>query len=103
MSPVYTSGNNVGLNISWAQPHSDHAITSYKVQYRRTCKWLTKSVPSNSSQSSYQLKDLAVGTEYSIRVRAVSDSGVGKWSEISFATTFNCELQTQYWFFVLLM
>ena len=91
VAPIYTSDDKAGLNISWTQPHSDRPITSYKVQYRTARKWLTKTVPSNSPQTSYQLKELAVGTEYSIRVRAVSDAGVGKWSKISVATTFNCE------------
>ena len=51
----------------------------------------TVTVTVQMTQRSHTLNELAVGTEY-MRVRAVSDAGVGKWSEISVATTFNCEL-----------
>ena len=97
VKPVFVSDNKrVGLWVSWTPPQSDLNITSYKVQSRlyNTVKWKTATitVTVQLTQRSHTLKNLAVGTEYSVRVRAVSDAGAGEWSEISVATTFNCEL-----------
>ena len=80
--------------VSWTPPQSDLNITSYEVQSRpnNTAEWKTVTVTGQLTQRAHTLENLTVGTEYSVRVRAVSDAGEGEWSEISVATTSDCEL-----------
>ena len=71
------------LRVNWTTPHSDVAISKYQVQCRRsgTTSWnsttpLSVSPPATSTI----LTGLDAGTEYIVRVRAVSELGDGEWS-----------------------
>ena len=46
----------------------------------------------DSSSTSTTLEDLSAGTSYQVQVRAVSDIGVGSYSEIRTITTYGREL-----------
>ena len=78
------------LRVSWTAPQSDVTISEYDVQYRRsgTTAWgsqVSATYPANSTF----LPALDAGTEYDVRVRAVSTAGQGEWSEVRTETTFN--------------
>ena len=70
------------LIVTWTRPQSDLTITQYQVQHRSgTMSWdnataITVSPPANSTI----LTGLDAGTEYTVRVRAVSVIGAGAWS-----------------------
>ena len=75
---------NVTLTVSWTTPQSELPITEYEVEYRTrdTKSWdnstrLAVSPPANSTI----LTRLDAGVEYIVRVRALSEIGVGAWSD----------------------
>ena len=68
------------LRVTWTAPQSDVAISQYQVQYRRngTSSWGSQTIISGSPPAtSAILTTLDAGTEYNIRVRAVSELGAG--------------------------
>ena len=83
------------LIVNWTTPQSDVAISRYQVQYRRsgTTFWSSQVTISGSPPAtSTILTGLDAGTEYNIRVRAVSELGDGKWSVEQTERTFDSEL-----------
>ena len=74
------------LQVSWTTPQSDLTISQYRVQYRRS----ETSAAGWSSESSLSvllppvnytiLTKLLTDTEYTVRIRAMSEIGAGKWS-----------------------
>ena len=70
------------LIVTWTPPQSDLTITQYQIQYRSgTMSWdkataITVLLPANSTI----LTGLDASTEYTIRVRAVTEIGAGEWS-----------------------
>ena len=84
------------LMVTWTTPLSDVSISQYQVQYRRsgTTSWSSAAPVSGSTTSTY-LEELVAGSEYQVRVRAVSAIGNGVWSAVQSETTYNmCELTT---------
>ena len=81
------------LMVNWAIPQSDVSISQYQVQYRRSraTSWSSAAPVSGSTTSTY-LEELVAGSEYQVRVRAVSAIGNGTWSEVLPATTYKSEL-----------
>ena len=82
------------LNVSWSTPQSDVAISRYQVQYRGNEAIvrdsdvnITGSPPPNSTL----LTGLDTGTEYHVRVRAVSEIGAGGWSVVQTVKTDDSE------------
>ena len=80
------------LNATWTTPKSDELISHYHLQYRMngTTIWahqVTVSPPRNSSI----VPNLAPGTEYDIKVRAVSAVGAGNWSAVQTERTYMSE------------
>ena len=82
------------LRVTWTTPQSDLNISQYLVQYRRNGRnsWnsatpLSGSPPANSTI----LTGLDAGTEYNVRVRAVSELGAGMWSVEQTERTFDSE------------
>ena len=71
------------LRVTWTPPQSDMAISHYQVEYRRsgTASW-SSATPSSvvPPATSTILSGLDAGTDYSVRVRAVSEIGAGQWS-----------------------
>ena len=71
------------LRVTWTPPQSDLTISQYHVEYRRsgTTSWDNATAISVSSLvTSTILTRLDAGTEYTVRVRAVSAVGRGNWS-----------------------
>ena len=90
--PVLTKAVSSGrpaLRVTWTAPSSEHPITKYQVQYKRSSStstsWTTKDVTSTSTT----LENLSAGTSYQVQVRAVSDIGAGQYSPIRTNTTYH--------------
>ena len=83
------------LRVTWTTPQSDVNITRYQVQYRRsgTTSWGSQATISGSPPAtSTVLTGLDAGTEYNVRVRAVSGAGAeGMWSVEQTARTLDSE------------
>ena len=79
------------LRVNWTIPQSDVAISQYKVQYRTggTTTWYGEFTVSGSPPvTSAILTGLDIGTDYSVRVRAVSAVGDGMWSLVQTERTY---------------
>ena len=80
------------LMVTWTTPQSDVSISQYQVEYRRsgTTSWSSAAPVSGSTTSTY-LEELVAGSDYQVRVRAVSAIGNGMWSEVQSETTYRSE------------
>ena len=80
------------LIVTWTTPQSDVTISLYQVQYRRngTTSW-GNSISISPPATSAILTGLDAGTEYNVRLRAVSSAGVGQWSVEQTERTFDSE------------
>ena len=84
--------SGAALRVTWTVPQSDVAISQYQVQYRRsgTTFWSNATPLSGSPPvTSTILIGLDVGTEFSVRVRALSEVGAGMWSVEQTERTFD--------------
>ena len=82
------------LIVAWPTPQSDVAISQYQVQYRKrgTISWNNVTVITVLPQTIYAiLTGLSAGTEYIVKVRAVSEIGAGEWSVEQTGRTFDSE------------
>ena len=82
------------LIVAWTTPQSDVTITQYQVQYRRngTTSWGSQLTISGSPPGTATiLTGLDAGTEYNVRVRAVSVFETGGWSVEQTERTFDSE------------
>ena len=71
------------LKVTWTPPQSDVAITQYQVEYRTSGmpSWINAThVSVSPPATSTNVTGLDGGTEYEVRVRAVSVIGAGEWS-----------------------
>ena len=92
MTKALESG--AALMVTWTTPQSDVAISQYQVQHRRngTTSWGSPITISGSPPvTSTILTGLDAGTEYNVRVRAVSAVGDGEWSVEQIERTFDSE------------
>ena len=72
------------LRVTWNTPQSNVTISQYNVQYRKigATFWSSELAIPGSPPAAYAiLTGLNAGTEYNVRVRAVSAVGDGNWSE----------------------
>ena len=70
--------------MSWTIPQSDVTITQYQVQYKtdEATTWSSCPLVSGSPPAiSTVVNEMNSGSEYTVRVRAMSAVGAGKWSE----------------------
>ena len=71
------------LRVTWTPPKSDVVISQYQVEYKRsgTASWdNATAIPVLPPATSTILTRLDAGTDYTVRVRAVSAVGHGNWS-----------------------
>ena len=90
---------SLSLRVTWTTPQTDVNISRYEVQYRRsgTTSWSSATPLSGSPPAtSTVLTGLDAGTEYNIRVRAVSAAGAGEWSVEQTEKPFCSELACIY-------
>lgn len=74
-----TATGNGTIDLSWTAPSSDMSITDYSVEYTPSGGSAT-TVLVGSAATTYQLTGLTNGTQYSVRVAAVSAAGTGAYS-----------------------
>ena len=82
------------LRVTWTTSQSEVPISQYQVQYRKSgaAVWSSESTISGSPPpTSTILTGLDAGTEYNVRVRAVSAAGAGIWSVVQTVRTYGSE------------
>ena len=82
------------LRANWTIPQSDKPISRYILQYRKhgTTTWSNQHIVSGSPPPNTAfVPRLAAGTDYNVRVRAVSAVGAGMWSAVQTERTFMSE------------
>ena len=88
-----TKNRKPSLRVTWTALQNVANLSEYCVQYRRSGEsWgntSTESVQPNSTST--LLLALLPGTEYNVRVKAVSAAGEGEWSEVHTEATYNSE------------
>ena len=77
--------------VTWTSPQTDVSISQYQVHYRRSGNSWSSAAPVSGSTTSTYLEELVAGSEYQIRMRAVSATGNGVWSEVQSETTYRSE------------
>ena len=83
---------NPSLRVTWTALQNVRNLLEYQVEYRHDGEfnWDNR-VSAQPYSTSTLLPALLPGTEYNVRVRAVSAAGEGEWSEVHTKTTFNSE------------
>ena len=81
------------LRVTWTALQNVADLSYYCVQYRRSGEsWdNTSTVSVQPNSTSTLLPALLPGTEYNVRMRAVSTAGKGEWSEVLTETTYDSE------------
>ena len=81
------------LRANWTIPQSDEPISWYIIQYRKLddTSWGHQVTISGSTINSTIVTRLEAGTEYRVRVKAVSDAGHGMWSAVQTERTYMSE------------
>ena len=81
------------LQATWTTPQSDEPISQYILQYRihGSTSWGSIHPISGSPKNSTIVPRLAAGTEYNVKVRAVSAEGAGNWSAVKTERTYKSE------------
>jgi hypothetical protein len=81
-APTLTAtGGNESVSLSWTAPSSLLTITDYIIQYSSDSGATWTTVPDGvSAGTTYEITGLTNGTEYTLRVAAVSGVGAGAWS-----------------------
>ncbi len=80
------------LRVTWTALQNVANLSQYQVEYRRNgeSNWGIR-VSTQPYSTSILLPALLPGTEYNVRMRAVSSAGEGEWSEVLTETTYNSE------------
>ena len=83
---------NPSLRVTWTALQNVTNLLEYQVEYRRNGEfnWDNR-VSAQPYSTSTLLPALLPGTEYNVRMRAVSAAGEGEWSEVLTETTFDSE------------
>ena len=89
-----TKNGKPSLRVTWTALQNVANLSEYRVQYSRSGDLLwgntsTENVQPNSTSTF--LLELLPGTEYNVRVKAVSAAGDGEWSEVHTEATYNSE------------
>ena len=80
------------LRVTWTALQNVANLLEYQVEYRRNGEfnWDNR-VSAQPYSTSTLLPALLPGTEYNVRMRAVSAAGEGEWSEVLTETIFDSE------------
>ena len=83
--------------VSWDTPESVVDISRYRIQYKRSGAIFWGSEASASPPvNTVILVALDVGTNYTVRVCAISSVGDGEWSEEQTERTLRCEFYASF-------
>ena len=85
---------NPSLRVTWTALQNVANLLKYHVEYRRNGEfyWGNR-VDREPYTTSTLLPELLPGTEYNVRMRAVSAAGEGEWSDVLTETTFDSEFK----------
>ena len=84
------SSRRPALRANWTTPQSDEPISHYRLQYRiHGTTWGSQRIVYPPQTST--VVPLSAGTEYNVRVRAVSAVGTGNWSAVQTERTYMSE------------
>jgi hypothetical protein len=93
-TPTIDSIQSTSVTVRWTQPvltPSQTRVTSYQLQYQNNTNTQTINVPAPAV--SHVITGLAVYTNYSVKIKAVSKVGHGQWSDMkNFRTDSACKL-----------
>ncbi len=87
-APTATAGDGT-LTVAWTAPSESgsKAISSYELDaVVKDTEWNSEPLLTGLTATEAELSELTNGTEYAIRVRAVSNAGNGEWSETAYGT-----------------
>ena len=80
------------LRVTWTALQNIANHLEYRVEYRRNGEFdWGNAVSAQPYPTSTLLPALLPGTEYNVRMRAVSTAGEGEWSDVHTETTFSSE------------
>ena len=81
------------LRVTWTAPQSDTAITHYHARHRKKGikYWTTSTVSGSPPSTATYLEGLSLGVTYEVQLRAESAIGLGSFSEVQSATTYDGE------------
>ena len=83
---------NPSLRVTWTALQNVANLLEYRVVYKRNGEFnWDRLVSAQPYSTSTLLPALLPGTEYNVRMRAVSAAGEGEWSEVLTETTFDSE------------
>ena len=88
-----TKNGKPSLRVTWTALQNVANLSEYCVQHRRNGLFWgnTSTVSVQPNSTTTLLPALLPGTEYNVRVKAVSAAGEGEWSEVHTETTCNSE------------
>ena len=76
--------------VYWKAPSSDLPISSYEVQYRiQNDPWQTLNISGSSLVNDAHIEVVSLGKTYEVRVRALSPTGAGPFSDTHSIRTYN--------------
>ena len=78
------------LRVTWTDLQNVANLSEYRVDYGRVGEFSWGSRVTTHATTTL-LPKLSPGTEYNVKVRAVSAAGEGEWSEVQTETTFYSE------------
>ena len=80
------------LNVTWTALQNVANLLKHRIEYRHNGEFdWGNAVVAQAYSTSTLLPALLPGTEYNVRIRAVSAAGEGEWSEVHTETTFDSE------------
>ena len=87
-APTVTAVDTENLEVEWTEPdNTGPAITGYQVRYRESGQTEWSELSGDGTETSVEIASLSADTEYEVQARAISDEGVGEWSEMSAGST----------------
>ncbi|MEI6480874.1 MAG: fibronectin type III domain-containing protein [Candidatus Saccharibacteria bacterium] len=81
--------DNSSIAVDWAEPlsHGSYPITGYRWDMKKTSDgWDTLFNSDDTSDSSFEINGLKLGTSYTVRVQAYTKYSVGDWLETTYTT-----------------
>lgn len=82
--------------MSWSTPSNEQNILQYEVKFRRIGHiqynlWRFVNITGSPPATTTNLKNLGIGAAFRVLVRAWSEAGPGKWSDVAVLNTYGGE------------
>ena len=82
------------ISVSWDEPASGAAITGYDYRYRAESQPWIEVLDTGLTTEEVAIRGLSPDTAYYAQARAVSEAGIGEWSDSASARTFEIPTPT---------